>query len=231
MYEHDCAFKRLGRCYDKAADSFSLFQRPSVTRAQASHISWQKQSTNQWQCPSQLQLLINVISRHAINACDHMSCLLAALCLGVQSFITFLCAPKCEWVTLARECVHVCHDCKSAFPRWIALLSSVAAPPRILMDSRRMWVRPFGDLFPFAIEFVFRFSRIPSGRVQKEPKTTDIQEKILISWFIMNKYIWIWIVDCKTCDFSLMLPFRLCILCKILEITCKWEETNDKLLN
>lgn len=58
-----------------------------------------------------------------------LTCLLARRHVSAWMYMhAFLCTPMCEWVTLASESVHVCDDYKSAFPRRIALVSSVAAP-------------------------------------------------------------------------------------------------------
>lgn len=105
-------------------------------------LSWlTKHSTSPWQCPAQQQL-------HGLTclvACGHVS---AWMFTHTHTVYVLLFASMCVWVTLACECARVCDDYKSAFLRRITLVSSVAMPLWMLMDSRCMWVRPFGSLFP-----------------------------------------------------------------------------------
>lgn len=167
---------------------FFFFHTPSVINTHASHINWHKlkQSTDQW--ASQLQLLRNlIINWHTINACAHMSCLLAAMCLPGCAFIHYILISMCEWVTLASECVHVCDDYKSAFPWGITLCeqhgrTNVNVDGQPACVSETIWRSvPLSPLI-----LAFRFCRIPPEMVLK--KHTDIQEKTLMSLFITNEY-------------------------------------------
>lgn len=80
-------------------------------------------------CLSQLQLLRNgIINGQPINACAHMSHVLAAMGLSRCTYTHNILLSMCEWVTLASDCAHVCNDYKSAFPWGISLASGVVAP-------------------------------------------------------------------------------------------------------